>query len=154
MPTSNFVLVGLSSHLTLLTGLKTAALILAVIRIIMELYQLYSRKVVGYLNQWENWFELAGYISTIVFLVSVERGSCFCPQTWQWEVGVATLALLWVVLVVWLQAMHWIGIYVTIMIRIIVSFARVAIFGVLLVVGFGLTFYTLFYLSHLRLELR
>ncbi len=42
------------------------------------------------------------------------------------------------VLIAWLQAMHWMGIYVTI---IIVSFSHVAIFGVLLVVGFGLLFY-------------
>ncbi len=111
----------------------------------MELLQLYSRKVVGYFNDWVNWFEFAEYVSVIIFLVNVERRECFCSQTWEWEVGVVSLALSWVVLIVWLQAMHWMGIYVTIMIRIIVSFARVAVFGVLLVVGFGLTFYLLFY---------
>ncbi len=136
---------GLDSSLFTLTGLWTVALVLASLRLIMELYQLYRKKVVGYFNDWVNWFELTEYISIIIFLVSVERSGCFCPQTWEWEVGVVSLALSWVVLVAWLQAMHWIGIYVTIMIRIIVSFARVAIFGVLLVVGFGLTFYLLFY---------
>ncbi len=137
--------VGLDSRLSTLTGLMTVALILAILRLIMEMYQLYSRKGVGYFNDWVNWFELAEYISIIIFLVSVERSECFCPQTWEWEVGVVSLVLSWVVLIAWLQAMHWMGIYVTIMIRIIVSFARVAIFGVLLVVGFGLTFYLLFY---------
>ncbi len=139
------LVVGLDSRLSALTSLKTVAFILAILRLIMELYQLYSRKVVGYFNDWVNWFELAEYISIIVFLVSVERNGCFCPQTWEWEVGVVSLALSWVVLIAWLQVMHWMGLYVTIMLRIIVSFSRVAIFGVLLVVGFGLTFYLLFY---------
>ncbi len=118
---------------------------LAILRITMELFQLYSRKVIGYFNQWVNWIELAEYISVILFLVSVGRRRCLCPRTWEWELGVVSLALSWVVLIAWLQAMHWIGIYVTIMTRIIASFARVAIFGLLLVVGFGLTFYLLFY---------
>ncbi len=140
------LVVGLDSRLSALTGLKTVALVLTILRLIMELYQLYSRKVVGYFNDWVNWFELAEYISIIIFLVSVGRSGCFCPQTWEWEVGVVSLALSWVVLIAWLQAMHWMGIYVTITIRIIVSLiTRVAIFGVLLVVGFGLTFYLLFY---------
>ncbi len=106
-------------------------LILAILRLIIELYQLYSKKMMDYFSDWVNWFELAEYISIIIFLVSVGRCGCFCPQTWEWEVGVVSLALSWVVLVERLQAMHWTGIYVTIMIRITVSFAHVAIFGVL-----------------------
>ena len=136
--------VGLDSRIPTLTVLKTFALSLAILRLILEMFQLYSRKVVGYIKEWENWFELTEYISTIIFLVSVGRSGCFCPQTWEWEVGVVSLSLSWVVLIVWLQPMHWIGIYVTIMIRIIASFIRVAAFGLFLVAGFGLSFYMLF----------
>lgn len=138
---------GLDSRLSLLTGLKGFALFLAILRILVELCQLYSSKVVGYLNHWVNWLELTQSISTIIFLLSMGPGGtgrCFCPQAWEWEVGVVSLALSWVVLIVWLQAMHWIGIYVTIMLRIIASFVRVAVFGLLLVVAFGLAFYMLF----------
>ncbi len=140
-----FAVVGVDSRLSALTSFKTAALILASIRFIMELYQMYTKKIVFYFSDWVNWFEFAVYISIIIFLDGVQRSECFCPQTWEWEVGVVSMSLSWVVLIAWLQTMHWIGIYVTIMIRIIASFARVAIFGVLLVVGFGLTFYLLFY---------
>ena len=138
-------MLGLDSHLSTLSILRTVGFVLAIIRIIMELIQLYSRKVIGYFNDWVNWFEFAEYISIIIFLASVKQSKCFCPEMWEWEVGVVSLALSWVVLIAWLQVMPWIGIYVTIMIRIMVSFARVALFGVLLVVGFGLTFYVLFH---------
>ena len=140
-------MVGLDSRLPLLTGLKASTLFLAIFRIVVELCQLYSSKVVGYLQHWVNWLELTQCISIIIFLFSVRTGGrskCYCPLEWEWEVGVVSLALSWVVLIVWLQAMHWIGIYVTIMLRIISSFVRVAVFGLLLVVAFGLAFYMLF----------
>lgn len=138
---------GLDSRLPLLTGLKGSAIFLAIFRMVVEVCQLYSSKVVGYLQHWVNWLELTQCISVITFLLSMGphgSGRCFCPLAWEWEVGVVSLALSWVVLIVWLQTMHWIGIYVTILLRIIGSFARVAVFGLLLVVAFGLAFHMLF----------
>ena len=111
----------------------------------MELYQLYSKKVIGYVRDWVNWVEMTQNIASIIFVTSVDRQSCFCPSRSGWEAGIVSIALTWVVLVVWVQTMHLIGIYVIIMLRIIRSFLKVAIFGILLVVGFGLSFYLLFY---------
>lgn len=129
----------------LLLTIKSFTLSLVVLRSLLELYQLYSQKVVGYLRSWGNWIELAQCISIAMFLFDVSGSDCFCPSMREWEAGIVSLALTWVVLLVWLQTMHWIGIYVTIMLKIIYSFVKVAVFGVLLIVAFGLSFYMLFY---------
>ena len=106
---------------------------------------MYSQKVVGYFRSWVNLIELAQCISIAVFLFDVSGSRCFCPTRREWEAGIVSLSLTWIVLIVWLQTMHWIGIYVTIMLKIIYSFTKVATFGLLLIVAFGLSFYMLFY---------
>lgn len=131
--------------MTLLLTIKFFTLFLVILRSLIELYQLYSQKVVGYLRSWGNWIEMAQCISISIFLLDISYQDCFCSSRREWEAGIVSLALTWLVLLVWLQTMHWIGIYVTIMLRIIYSFVKVAIFGVLLIVAFGLSFYMLFY---------
>jgi len=106
---------------------------------------MYSQKVFGYFKSWVNMIELAQCISVAVFLFDVGGDRCFCLTRREWEAGIVSLSLTWIVLFVWLQTMHWIGIYVTIMLKIIYSFIKVAMFGLLLIVAFGLSFYMLFY---------
>ena len=129
----------------LLLTIKTFTLSLVAIRTLLELYQLYSQKVIGYLRSWGNWIELSQCISITIFLFDLSHKNCFCSSKQEWEAGIVSLALTWVVLLVWLQTMHWIGLYVTIMVKIIFSFVKVAGFGLLLIVAFGLSFYMLFY---------
>lgn len=139
------IYIGLAEFFTPLLTIKILTLCFTIFRTLVELYQLYSKKVIGYFLEWINWFEFAQNIAILVFLFSVDDKTCYCSAKWEWEVGIVSLALTWFVLIIWLQTMPWIGIYVTIMLNIIVSFLKVAVFGLLLVVSFGLTFYTLFY---------
>ena len=136
------IAVGLEEHTTFIIAIKLLILLFAIIQLLMELYQLYIKKVIGYFRNWVNWVEIAHGIASIIFVVGVDKQSCFCPE---WEAGIVSMALTWVLLVVMLKTMHLIGIYVTMMLKIIQSFLKVAIFGILLVVGFGLSFYLLFY---------
>ena len=139
------IAVGLEEHTTFIIAIKILILLFAIVRLLVELYQLYIKKVIGYFRNWANWVEIAHGIASIIFVAGVDKQSCFCASKLEWEAGIVSMALTWVVLVVMLKTMHLIGIYVTMMLKIIQSFLKVAIFGVLLVVGFGLSFYLLFY---------
>ena len=134
-----------TNHMVFLLAIKCFTLALVMLRTLIEVYQLYSQKVVGYLRSWGNWIEMSQCISISIFLIDISYHDCFCSSSRAWETGIVSLALTWLVLLVWLQTMHWIGIYVTIMLKIIHSFVKVAVFGVLLMVAFGLSFYMLFY---------
>ena len=66
-------------------------IVFAVIRLLLEVLQ-FCYDLVNYLIDWVNWIEVILYAVSIVFAF-VFRTSCFCPQKWQWQVGVAAAAI-------------------------------------------------------------
>lgn len=116
-------------------------------RIVFEMIAAYLQKYLQYILNWSNWLEGGAYLSTLIFLSLIigERQYCFCPSKLTWEFGIAALLLSWLTFVLWLQNAHFIGIYITMMIKIIHGFIRsAALLGILLVCTFGLSFYLLF----------
>ena len=71
-----------------------------------------------------NWVEIAQSIASIIFVADVDKQRCFCLSKLEWEAGIVSMALTWVVLV-WVKTMHLIGIYVIMMLKIIQSFLKV-----------------------------
>ena len=112
-------------------------------RLLLELYQLYHQKLVNYILSWVNWIEIVQYVSTFLFVLS--DPDCFCATKVVWQEGIVALATSCLSLLIWIESLPWIGIYVIIMKKIVYSFLKVALFGVLLFVAFGLSFYMLFY---------
>ncbi len=107
----------------------------------------YLQKYLQYIKNWSNWLEVAAYLSTLIFLglIIQEREYCFCSSKLTWEFGIAALILSWLTFIIWLENAHFIGIYITMMLKIIQAFLlKAAILGILLVSGFGLSFYLLF----------
>ena len=133
------------AQMRLLLSFKVLALLLILVRTLFEAYQLYNQKVVNYVLCWENWLEVAQCLSTTIFLFRVTGDECYCPSTLEWQAGIVSLALSSLVLILWTETLPWIGIYVIIMKKIVYSFLKVALFGLLLIIAFGLAFYMLFY---------
>lgn len=122
-------------------------LCLTSLRIAFEIVTAYFQKILQYVLTWSKWLEGAAYLCTLIFLGLIirEREYCFCPSKLTWEFGISALILSWLTFVLWLQNAHFIGIYITMMVKIIQAFLRkAAILGIILVCSFGLSFYLLF----------
>lgn len=136
-------LVGISTRR--LNGVYACAvlvILMAVFRLALEGIQLWSDKF-AYVKNWINHLEIVLYLTSIVF-VWVFRFDCFCPSTWQWQLGVAAVFLGWANLIVFVSNIPFIGIYVLMFSHIFFTFLKVLIFSILLIVTFGLTFYLAF----------
>ena len=117
-------------------------IVFAVIRLLLEVLQ-FCYDLVNYLIDWVNWIEVILYAVSIVFAF-VFRTSCFCPQKWQWQVGVVAILLGWINFIIICAKFPIIGIYVIMFSKIVVTFLKVIIISILLVITFGLTFYMTF----------
>lgn len=113
-----------------------------VFRFLLEALQL-CYDLMDYISSWVNWIEMTLYILSIIF-VSAFRSTCLCPQEWQWQVGVIAILLAWIGLIVICAKFPSIGIYVLMFGRIFVTFLKVIVLSVLLVITFGITFYMTF----------
>ena len=96
-----------------------------------------------YFLDWINWMEIVLYLCSIIF-VWVFHVDCLCPLTWQWQIGVVAVFLGWIDLIVFISKFPLTGIYVLMFIKILITFLKILILSVLLVIAFGLTFYLTF----------
>ena len=116
---------------------STVAFLLAVIKLVLELFKL---RRLDYLRNWMKWVETPLYFISIIF---VAVGPQFDHRIWQ--LGVLAIFLGWIVLIGYLQEWPFTGVYVLMLIHIIKSFLKVAFLALLLVVAFALTFYMQFF---------
>ena len=124
-------------------GLSAVILLLAVARLVFELVQFVSQKL-SYLKDWINWVEIAQYTCTVVFM-AIYWNDCYCVLQWQWQVGVTAVFLGWIVMILFVTKLPWVGIYVIILTRICVSFLQFVGLILLLIAAFGLTFHMTFF---------
>ena len=82
-------------------------IVIATIRLLIELFQLLSLKLI-YLLSWVNWVEMILFPSAIIF-VSVYNAPCLCPTRWQWQVGVIAMFLTWIDLIIFIQKLPFAG---------------------------------------------
>lgn len=78
-------------------------------------------------------------------MIGLRENECFCPSRTIYEAGIVTFSLAWIVLILWLHKAHVIGIYITMLIKITYDFIKITLLGLLLIIGFGIAFYLLFY---------
>ena len=109
----------------------------------MVVVQLY-RKPLEYLQHWVTWLKLPLYFSSITF-VSVFASPCLCVHNWQWQLGVVSVFLAWIVLITYLQKWSLTGMYILMFETIILSFLRIIFLAVLLIIAFSLAFYMLLF---------
>ena len=100
-----------------------------------------------YIRNWMkllvSFFEVSLYTLSIIF-VFVFRTPCMCPQEWQWQIGVITVLLAWIYLIRVFAKIPSIGIYIIMFGHIVLTFLKVIVFSVLLLITFGFTFWMTF----------
>jgi len=127
-----------------LTGAAVVIITFVVIRMIVELIQIYYVHL-RYVLEFDNWMELYLYFSTIAFVAIGLAADCQCPEPWQWEFGAVTLLIAWLNLVLFLKKFPLTGVYVLMFTHILRTILKMLLLPILFIVSFGLTFYMLFF---------
>ena len=118
-------------------------MLVALVRLAVEVFQL-IRHPLEYIKDWVNWIEIPLYICSILFLF-VFATPCLCAYSWQWQNGVVSVFLAWMILIAFLQKWPVTGVYILMFLNIIVTFLKVVFLALLLIIAFALAFYMLLY---------
>ena len=88
--------------------------------------------------------EVPMYILSIVF-VAVGDFECLCPSPGQWQAGTVAVFLAWFNLLHFLNKWPPLGIYIGALWKIMLTFLKVSIIALFLLLAFGFAFYMAFY---------
>ena len=121
------------------------ALAVACVRLFLEAIQFFG-KPLKYLKDPVNWIEIATYIGTILTVIpfSAKSQTCGIREDWQWNVGVVTFMLSFLVLLLLFQKFPKFGIYVVMFNRIIFTILDFALVFVFFWLAFAFGFHFLF----------
>ena len=115
----------------------------AAMRLLVEVVQI-LKTTYRYFLDVENYIELLTYASSIIF-VSQFGSNCWCPSTWQWQLGAIAVFLAWINLILFLKRVPLLGIYVLMFNSILYTFLKFALIAALFVAAFGFAFYMILY---------
>ena len=118
-------------------------LVLGVIRLVLELLQFAERCVRYFLNA-ENYLEVPTFIFAIAFVIQFGM-NCWCPTSWQWQLGALSVFFAWMNLILFLKRFPLVGIYVLMYTTILFTFSQVMLIAFLFVIAFSLAFYMILY---------
>ena len=91
-----------------------------------------------------NYVEIPLYTLSLIFVNVIHR-ECLCPSRGQWQIGTIAVFLAWVDLLLFMNKWPDLGIYISMLWRIIVNFLKVSIIALFLIIAFGFAFYMAFY---------
>ena len=109
----------------------------------MEFIQFLEQPAHYFLNH-ENWLELFLYSLTLIFMSSL-GGTCVCPKPWQWQIGALAVFLAWIHLSIFVKKLPLFGLYIIMFEGIVITFVKIAIPALLLVLAFSMAFYMMFF---------
>ena len=89
-----------------------------------------------YIYQLQNYVEFFVYILSIAF-VFVFFNDCGCPKEWQWQIGVLAMLTAWTNVIFFAFKFPAIGIFVLIFYKIVITFLKVVLFSLVLILGFS-----------------
>ena len=112
-------------------------------RLLVELVQL-VKTLHRYLLSFENYIELLTYVSSIIFVIQF-GANCWCPTSWQWQLGAIGVFLAWINLILFLKRVPLLGIYVLMFNSILYTFMKFVLIAFLFVVAFCIAFYMILY---------
>lgn len=140
----NFNLAATTAELkAFLIASSAIVLLVAVARVFFEMIQLVTKRL-SYLTDWVNWVEVIQYVTTIIFVVVYNTDS-FCVLDWQWQIGVISIFLGWINLILFISKLPGVGIYVLILVKISITFFKMLLLTMLLIVSFGIPFFMVFF---------
>ena len=93
------------------------------------------------------WFELVVrvgvFLLTIIF-VSGFGHDCWCTPPWQWQIGALAVFLAYFNAVLLLKGLPFLGVYISMLLKIIATFIFLIYLPILLILAFAFPFYMLF----------
>ncbi len=99
-----------------------------------------------------NWINIAQYFCTIAFVIGIYVSENFCASNEFWQTGVAAVFLGWTVLILFISKVPVVGIYVIILTRISITYLKMIVLTILMIVAFGLAFYLTFFDSRVMVS--
>lgn len=104
------------------------------------LYQL--RELVDCLVNWSTLTEIPLFVLSLVYSFPVFLlDDCLCPFSWQLSVGTAVVLLSWFKLIILSAQFQFVGVYVLMLSRVLLTFLKTSVLLCLLTALFGLVFY-------------
>jgi len=108
---------------------------------ILEFWQLKVRRL-KYFRDVDNYFQLALYTLTTIFVFDFD--DCWCATTWQWQIGALAVFLSWFNFILVLRSMPHAAVPINIFLSICVTFLKLIFLPIMLVLAFGIPFYMIF----------
>ena len=130
------------SRLWFLAATAFLLYILCILGFLMEVVQLVERKW-KYFEDSDNYFQLALYISTIVFIRGFDN-ECWCSTPWQWQIGALAVFLSWFNFIFILKYMSYTAIPINMFLSICVKFLKMIFLPIVLILAFGVPHYMVF----------
>ncbi|CAN7938240.1 unnamed protein product [Ixodes hexagonus] len=123
---------------------KTIIFIVSVIFLLKELFQIYNTRW-NYLDL-ENLSEWSCYVCSLLFVTNFTdcSYSTGVPEPWQWQLGVVSVFLSWVLLVIYIRKLPFLGIYVVMFTSVLSTFSQFFMVFFLFIVAFALAFLAVF----------
>ncbi len=118
-------------------------LVLAIIHLFLHLFRLKYSKY-AYFLEFQNWNELLLFPLSATF-VFIFANDCGCPKLWQWQIGIFAVFLAFINLLSIASEIPNLGTFVIVFKEILVTFLKLTIFTLILVVGFSLILLMMFF---------
>jgi len=98
-----------------------------------------------YFKDLDNYFQLALYILTLIFIVSlVKSNDNWCSTPWQWQIGALAVFFSWVNFIFILRYISYTAGPINMFLSICVAFLKLIFLPILLILAFGIPFYMVF----------
>ena len=83
------------------------------------------------------------FLLTIIFVCGFWN-DCWCAPPWQWQIGALTLFMAYINILLTLKRMPILGVPITMLLNIVVTFIKLIYLPVLLILAFAIPFYMVF----------
>ena len=99
------------------------------------------------LRMLQTWCEI--FVRTGVFFLTIIYvfgfwNDCWCAPPWQWQIGALAVFLAYISIILLLKGMPVVGVPITMLLNIVITFLKLIYLPVLLIFAFAIPFYMLF----------
>ena len=102
------------------------------------------------MRKWSDvYFFFEAFVAVGVFLLTITFvfgfwNDCWCAPPWQWQIGALVLFMAYINLLLILKRMPKLGVPITMLFNIVVTFMKLIYLPVLLILAFAIPFYMVF----------
>ena len=86
--------------------------------------------------------EIPLFILSLIYVIPIYfLDGCLCPFSWQSSIGTVVILLIWLEFIVLSTQFQFVGVYVLMLSRVLVTFLKIAVLMCILIAGFSVVFY-------------